>query len=478
MAYNTPGVFVEEISKIPPSVAEVETAIPAFIGYTEKATLNGASYLNKPVRIKSLVEYEQIFGGPYAEKFAATVATVNSVDQLTAVSMTSTFTYRLYYALQLYFANGGGPCYIISVGNYTTNPVVTPPSISATLLTSGLTPLAKEDEPTIILFPDAVSITGANAEVNFYNIYQQALAQCGLLKDRFTLCDVYNGNLDFQAAGGTDVINDGTVGFRTLIGTSDLKYGAAYYPWLRTLYNFHYLESEVTVTGGTIPANTTMLNSNTAISLFHINNGLYHNIKNEIIKNFVLLPPSAALAGVYATVDRTRGVWKAPANVSLKDVKEPLVTLDDDAQAGLNVDSTGKSVNAIRTFSGKGVMVWGVRTLAGNDNEWRYINVRRFFNMVEESVKKASSPFVFEPNDASTWAKVRGMIENFLTIQWRNGALQGAKADDSYFVRIGLGQTMTALDILEGRMNVEIGMAVVRPAEFIILKFSHKMQVS
>ncbi|HHM20399.1 MAG TPA: phage tail sheath family protein, partial [Bacteroidetes bacterium] len=207
-------------------------------------------------------------------------------------------------------------------------------------------------------------------------------------------------------------------------------------------------------------------------------NQLYYEIKNAIAKHQVVMPPSAAVAGVYAQVDSTRGVWKAPANVSLNYVKEPQVRIDDEEQKDMNVTGTGKSVNAIRTFTGKGIMVWGARTLAGNDNEWRYVPVRRFFNMVEESVKKATAQFVFEPNDANTWARVRAMIENFLAIQWRAGALQGAKPEDAFYVRVGLGTTMTALDILEGRMNVEIGMAVVRPAEFIILKFSHKMQVS
>ena len=95
--------------------------------------------------------------------------------------------------------------------------------------------------------------------------------------------------------------------------------------------------------------------------------------------------------------------------------------------------------------------------------------------MVEESVKKASEPFVFEPNDANTWTKVQAMIENFLTLQWRAGALQGAKPEDAFFVNIGLGQTMSEDDVLNGKMIVEIGMAAVRPAEFIILRFSHKM---
>jgi phage tail sheath protein FI len=182
---------------------------------------------------------------------------------------------------------------------------------------------------------------------------------------------------------------------------------------------------------------------------------------------------------VYSFVDDQRGVWKAPANVSLNSVIGPVVPIDNAIQDDLNVDTNaGKSINVIRAFTGKGTLVWGARTLAGNDNEWRYISVRRFFNMVEESVQKSTGQFVFEANDANTWVKVKGMIENYLTILWRQGALAGAKPEHAFFVKVGLGTTMTAQDVLEGKMNVEIGMAVVRPAEFIILKFSHKMQES
>jgi phage tail sheath protein FI len=102
-------------------------------------------------------------------------------------------------------------------------------------------------------------------------------------------------------------------------------------------------------------------------------------------------------------------------------------------------------------------LVWGARTLAGNDNEWRYVSVRRFFNFAEESIKKATEPFVFEPNDANTWVRVQAMIENFLTVLWRQGALQGIKPEHAFYVAVGLGKTMTALDILEGRMIIEIG---------------------
>jgi len=185
------------------------------------------------------------------------------------------------------------------------------------------------------------------------------------------------------------------------------------------------------------------------------------------------------VAGVYAAVDNSRGVWKAPANVGLSGVVGPCVDMTNGEQDVLNIDPTGgKSVNAIRAFTGRGTLIWGARTLAGNDNEWRYVPVRRFFIFVEESVKKATAQFVFEPNDANTWVKVQAMIENFLTTQWRQGALQGIKPEHAFYVAVGLGKTMTPLDILEGRMIIEIGMAAVRPAEFIILRFSHKMAQS
>jgi hypothetical protein len=192
-----------------------------------------------------------------------------------------------------------------------------------------------------------------------------------------------------------------------------------------------------------------------------------------------LLPPSGAIAGVYASVDRERGVWKAPANVSLNAVVSPAVRISHDQQAEYNVDvNAGKSINIIRSFTGKGTLVWGARTLAGNDNEWRYVSVRRFFNFVEESTKKATEQFVFESNDANTWVRIQAMIENFLTVLWRQGALQGVKPEHAFYVAVGLGKTMTPLDILEGRLIVEIGLAVVRPAEFIILRFSHKLPES
>ncbi|MCK5229210.1 MAG: phage tail sheath family protein, partial [Desulfobulbaceae bacterium] len=118
----------------------------------------------------------------------------------------------------------------------------------------------------------------------------------------------------------------------------------------------------------------------------------YKNIVTAIKEDLTIVPPSGAIAGIYCYVDKTRGVWKAPANVSLSNVAGLTERIDNQEQADLNVDvNGGKSINAIRAFAGRGILVWGARTLAGNDNEWRYIPVRRFFNMVEESVKKSTN---------------------------------------------------------------------------------------
>ncbi|WP_373840834.1 phage tail sheath family protein, partial [Bacteroides heparinolyticus] len=216
-------------------------------------------------------------------------------------------------------------------------------------------------------------------------------------------------------------------------------------------------------------------------------------VKEEALKPFIpfygeyektlaakasIVPPSGAIAGVYAQNDNFTGVWKAPANMSIASVKGVSRLINNRIQDGMNVHSTGKSVNAIRAFSGKGILVWGARTLKGNDNEWRYIPVRRLFNYVEESVQESTEWAVFSPNTQNTWTKIKCQIENFLTNIWRAGGLAGATPDQAFYVNCGLNVTMDVQDILEGRLIVEIGMAAVRPAEFIILRFSHKLQES
>jgi phage tail sheath protein FI len=643
--YKTPDVYVEEISIFPPSVAEVETAIPAFIGYTEIADNAGNSLTLVPTRISSMIEFESLYG--YGPPLTVTDVSLNDNNAFKKATIVS--KYFLYDSMRLFYSNGGGDCYIVSVGSYSS-------SIDDTQLTNGLSALEKYDEPTIILFPDAVSLTGTK----LYDLQNATLAQCQNLKDRVGVFDLKKK----KVAAETDnfVTVDPIADFRNGIGITYLKYGMAYTPWLNITLkkNITYaqlmpfitksgspvslktattntsiigliddydklvadkiteatdlttlfagksfrqkfeglvsayelaktdtnveaaikllfdvadkvdnwgtgftnsavksaiatdittkwspvyltlvkLDNEATdvaesVTGYTtqfVPGNynaimwggiftsalkTTVISGATDTlkydammvlikSSFEAINTLFLEVLNKIssqsatyesslldafplYKNIVtgvndsstMIPPSGAVVGVYAATDRDRGVWKAPANVSLNSVVNPTDIYTASQLESLNIDvNGGKSVNAIRTFTGKGTLIWGARTLAGNDNEWRYIPVRRFYNMVEESIKKSTYWAVFEPNNANTWIKVKGMIDNYLTNKWKDGALVGAKPDDAFFVKIGLGTTMSAQDILEGRMNVEIGMAVVRPAEFIILKFSHLLQKS
>lgn len=456
--YKTPDVYVQERSIFPPSVAEVATAIPAFLGRTELAIdSKQQSLVDVPTRITSMVEYESLFGGPKSESFLVDEnGLLVSGDDAAAYDNSKNLPdFILYQALQHFFANGGGACYVVTLGTYDDYDLVA----EADAFNSALDAVADIDEVTLLVMPDAVRL----GTTNYYTLGQNAIAQCAKLQDRFAVLDVIDSFDDSLAnkAGRADIDT-----FRNAIGTNDLKYGSAYHPYLTTVYPREYTDTSVMVkVGDAAPVSLE--------SLF--GQPVYATVQTALAENYLVLPPSAAIVGVYAQVDGSRGVWKAPANVSLNSVLMPRRSIDNDAQADMNVDSTaGKSVNAIRAFTGKGTLVWGARTLAGNDNEWRYVSVRRLFNTVEESIKKSTYFAVFESNTAFTWLKIKTMIESYLNGLWQQGALFGESADQAYFVNVGLGQTMTEDDINNGIMNVEIGIAAVRPAEFIILTFSHK----
>ncbi len=478
--YRTPGVYVEEISKFPPSIAAVDTAIPAFIGYTQKAEDGrGGDLTLKPTRIESLVEFEQMFGKAQPEeKIKINVVEVTEKDNSGAVpGLTVTATlpeedkskHILYYALQHFYANGGNAAYLVSVGPFNDTFGSAP---DPEMLKDGLEPLEREDEPTLIVIPEA---QGLGTLSEFSTLEAAVLTQCASLKDRFTIMDLH---------GGTSSLNDGNAdlakmvkGFRDEgMGTEELKFGAAYAPNLQTVLDY-------TISADLIDVTRTVdgVRQNVGAKLSSYGDKdtqLYQRAISEIRGIPLTLPPSGAIAGIYAKVDAERGVWKAPANVPIIGVIRPTIDFAKSTNDRMNVDVGGKSINAIRPFVGKGTLVWGARTLAGNDNEWRYVSVRRFFNFAEESIKKATEQFVFEPNDANTWVRVQAMIENFLTTQWRAGALQGVKPEHAFYVSVGLHKTMSAQEILDGLMIIEIGLAVVRPAEFIVLRFSHKLAES
>jgi phage tail sheath protein FI len=683
--YSTPGVYVVEQSAFPPSVAQVPTAIPAFVGYTQTDTYTKQDDLNmSPTKVSSLLEYNTLFGG-------APESVITNVDlgvDNTVSSVTITQPYYMYAALQMFYANGGGDCYIVSVGLYTA-------AVAKADLKNGIDTLKKKDEPSLLLFPDAVTL----GKSDFYDVQQYAMAHCNALQNRFCILDtLYTIDNDLAFSNAID-------DHRTGLGVNNLNYGAVYTPWLQSnqtgdftyidfssvitkltisipllsltsdpvvnpmisaydvlisdgvnintaigtfiaiappfkdleklkgnaatiLSNFQTSETTFKVDAanpgstlaqiqtdyqnlindtynlivlidsflapGTIntadlknaigteitnvlaapggelanlvilnttmvlPANSNLIGINPVIpaipvlnnaalnailtavvppnpaifpnpaaavpadqiqnmlttevsyiakaysrlytSLGNIINSLFTALQSKesalyssfsvykTIRDYLnnsavtLLPPSGAVAGLYAYTDDNRGVWKAPANVSVSGVvagSGVSIDITDDMQTTLNVDVTGgKSFNAIRDFTGKGTLIWGARTLAGNDEDWRYISVRRFCIMVEQSIKNSISWAVFESNDANTWMRIKGMIENFLIVQWRNGALQGAKSTDAFNVQVGLGITMTAQDILDGKLNVLVKIAVVHPAEFIILTFTQMMATS
>lgn len=507
--YKTPGVYIKEKSAFPNSVVEAETAIPAFIGLTEKATNGTESLQMKPVKISSMTEYNQYFGGAPVPKFIlsvesgvvsedeTTLSVCNKDENASLKAVRQGSLYTLYYNLILFFANGGGTCYIVSVGYYN-NGVLVKDIIKNTVLPE----LKKVQDITMLVVPEAVNTDDC------MNIYTDILAHCEE-QNCFAIVDI-------PSSGDIAVDN-----FRDAIGSNHLSYAAAYYPWLETsVLSDNDINGEILIWDyNSVPdlipfVDRANVKSEEKTPMEKYVNACFDKIKNKkdgeielsdddvirikndlhnaLLQNWPeykllakkvkdslnLLPPSAAMAGIYTMVDNTRGVWKAPANVSVNYVNKPMIAIDSKAQEELNMPTTGKAVNAIRSFVGEGVKVWGARTLDGNSQDWRYINVRRTMSFLEHSVKNAARAYVFEPNDANTWINMKCMIENFLRGVWKRGGLPGATPEDAYSVHVGLGDTMTAEDILKGIMRITVLVAISRPAEFIEITFQQQMQKS
>ncbi|MFA8434714.1 MAG: phage tail sheath family protein [Marinifilaceae bacterium] len=499
---KTPGVYVVEKSAFPNSVVEVATAVPAFIGYTERAVNGNKSLENKPWRITSMAEFHSYFGGAPDPGFTISELGEGEEGKPDFVLGDKKYKldqdagkYLLYYSILMFYANGGGPCYIVSVGDYKAD-------LDPGKLTGGIDQLIKEQEPTMVVIPETTLLDADNSQA----VQQAMLSHCGYkMKNRFAILDIWQGYLDRKDPAGDMVLD-----FRNRIGTNFLDFGAAYYPWVNTSIiqdkDLGYgnitnkdvlqgiLKEELIPEGKEIDETKKAeieekINDITNESLDSTNkellnkimvqiSPLFNTILTEIKDRLNLLPPSAAMAGIYTMVDNTRGVWKAPANVSMNSVVSPAVNITHDDQEELNVPLNGKSINAIRPFVGEGTLVWGARTLDGNSLDWRYINVRRTMIMLEESVKIACKAYVFEPNVANTWVTIKSMISNFLTGIWKRGGLAGASPDDAFSVHVGLGETMTSEDILEGILRVTVMVAITRPAEFIEITFQQQMQKS
>ncbi len=568
---KTPGVSVEEITRLPYSVTLADTAIPAFIGYTDFATVG----YNKPYKISSFLQYEEYFGKAKQESIH-----LKDVEGKGVTIVAPPVQFLMYYSLQMYFANGGGPCYIVSVGNYTST------EVQYTDLKTGLDKIENSNEPTLLVFPDATSLTN---QEEFYTLYNEAIAQAERVKNRFVILDTYYGD-STTTSGNLNTIEY----FRDKVTSS--SYAAAYFPHLKTILNYTFDENETAIThiglqnegqtsadfySGEIAALDELkslaseeissgsanafiladlldqavaiaeeiheaaddthgetpdtkavlteaieeakvvlaaiydgtiddfmipddLDENAPVfsgefdalkaailnvkdkkgaadgitlkNLESSNSELYNQIKTEIRSLHIVLPPSSAMAGVYGRVDSVRGVWKAPANVSLNYVIAPTEKVSEEEQSDLNIHDTGKSINAIKNFTGKGILVWGARTLDGKDkngeedNTWKYVHVRRYYDMIEQSISEALKQFINQPNISYTWLRAKTMLENFLNQQWLDGALAGSIPKEAYHVEVDGNKDEPKT------MDVTVKIALVRPAEFIVLNFSHKLQ--
>ena len=485
--YKTPGVYIVEKNAFPNSVVEVETAVPAFVGYTEIAMDGTHSLLKKAFKINSFNEFEIYFGGANKPIFTFSKKEIENqevkkentgeepitgypliVNKTEYVLQKPKNLFTLYNNIRLYFANGGGPCYIVSIGNYLSE-------IKKDDFIDGIEVLKEEQEPTMVVIPEAIN--------NEFDgpIQQLMLDHCAKMQSRIAILDVAD-----DPSQNTKSISDT---FRDKV-KSNLSYGAAYFPYLQTSV---LTEKDVTyknldadslalcmkdANGSDIPPKNETQSETDFHNLLYQNSPLYKEVVTEIRNILNLLPPSAAMAGIFTMVDNERGVWKAPANVPVNQVVSLSRILTNTEQEDLNVTMNGKSINAIRYFTGEGIKVWGARTLDGNSLDWRYINVRRTMIFLEQSIKNAARAYVFEPNVAATWLTMKCMIENFLRGVWKRGGLAGTTPEDAFEVHVGLGDTMTAEDILDGYLRITILVAISHPAEFIEITFQQQMQKS
>ncbi|MFI8415491.1 phage tail sheath family protein [Serratia sp. NPDC078593] len=464
---SVPGVYIEEDASPAISVSQGATAVPLFVAHFTplKAEQKGVI-----TRISSWLDYSTLFDATTAFSAKATLTStpveptpdpdpetksrlaaeselsdgVKKQTQDAAAEAKQEYTYTIdsvevlpptaSLAIQLYFQNGGGPCYLYPLEKHD----------DAAQLNALPGLIDEVGEITLLACPET-------DEAYRTAVYGALLASLDQNKGYFLLADSSKGDKP--------------------TGLSSSAHVAVYYPELVSVSHVTKLDDErVAVIGYVDEAGTKVA---TLIDLRAVNASLAKDITQQLDSKRpaqLLIPPSPIMAGVYCKTDRERGVWKAPANVVLNGISDVSVRVTNDQQATMNQ----VGINVIRDFSDRGLVVWGARTLQDDDN-WRYIPVRRLFDMAQRDIKKALRPMVFEPNSQPTWKRVQAAIENYLYSLWQRGGLAGNKAEEAYSVRIGKGITMTQDDINQGKMIIQVGMAAVRPAEFIILQFTQDM---
>ena len=535
---STPGVHVTEADAFGSSIVGVSTAVPIFVGYTEFAgdPVTGAALYNRPVAIASMADYQSYFGGADGPPFVV-VPGATDPAAFTVVRRPGARPdgFNLYWQMRLFFANGGGDCFIVSVGSYgddqyptTAANIAAAPrgTIEADRLNGGIAAASYAVGPTMLVVPEACQLGLAD----YGEVACAMLTQAGQLQDRVAILDL-PGCL---AADSFAALTAAQADFWTAIAPAQASasYGAAYAPAVNASIlapgDVHYMQlaapdgdndiinamlttAAVQLYQGPqlatiqaaiatafppsagITGNSPQYSGDASgyparqpgtalagwqVSLDNLLSNalpLYRQILQAVVDVLNVLPPSGILAGIWTTSDAQNGVWNAPANIALASVDSPLCLVTDDQQGGFNVPVNGLAINILRAFPGRGTLVWGARTLDGNSHDYHYIQVRRELIYIGQSIKTALQAYAFAPNDATTWATVSAAISGFLTGVWQQGGLMGGKASDALQVQCGLGTTMTAQNVLDGYMIVSVTLAITHPAEFIQLTFSQTM---
>jgi phage tail sheath protein FI len=468
--YKVPGVYIEEDHSLSLSVLSGATAIPVFVGQFFKPGKNKEDPpISIPEGTNPIACVRVNNWAEFAKQFYSTLNLKDADLKVANDAITGKWTVvpdsASAVSVQAYFENGGGPCYVLSIQAATSSADI---------------------ESAILAYPD-ISL----------------LCYCGnQSSEPENVKATFKNLIDPQKNLGYFVLTDSNLDNVKNVDFFNKEQVAIYYPALQMKYQMTIPDdNKITLSGNfkSFSSSGSPLPS-TLKSLidYKPKNDAEQRDKEELIGKIrslsaIPLRASGVMAGVYARTDALRGVWKAPANVTLSSVKgtvwpcptpqqvlqqapQPVKVTDEDQE---KLNPVG--INAIRYFTNQqAYVVWGARTQNGYDDNpdkrWRYIPVRRLFNAAERDIKAAMRQVVFEPNSQPTWEKVRAAIDTYLYAIWGKGGLQGAKPEEAYFVQVGKNVTMTDADIRAGKMIVKVGMAAVRPAEFIILQFSQKQQ--
>lgn len=448
--FNHPGIYVEEIPTFTPLQSIANTA--TFIGYTEiHQDLEGKNLRNIPTDISSVMDFENFFGKAQPEENIEIIDLSEGGRANISVRFRGMQSlHNLYYAIRMFFAQGGTSCKIVSVGTFKN--IGKPLSVSEMI--AGLDALKSEKSNLLITVPENQNFP----EPDFYLLQQKILDFCKTQRS-FAILDLPKTS---EANYSSIIAN-----YREKLISPSLSFGAVFFPDLITILNYSYCESFLQIK-----------TADRTFSLLSIKESdpLLYKIYFDTLKQFFIsLPPSSAVTGTIIKYDSDRGIWKSPSNIAVQGINALKINLTKFQQEALYIDASGKSINCMRKFTGKGILIWGARTLAGNDATYRYITVRRLVNMIENTILQSIKALVFSNNSSQTWAQVKSLISDYLWSLWKMGALLGSKPEQAFFVKCGLNETMTTRDIELGNLIIEIGIAPLKPAEFIILRITQKI---